>query len=64
MEENQFFIDSARLNETALEKKHRVEQDPSSRTNHMEYMEGMEQISSDIRDKVVKEMQNYDYLLL
>ena len=61
MEENQFFIDSARLNEKTLEKKHRVEQDPSTRTNHMEYMEGMEQISSDIRDKVEKEMQNYDY---
>ena len=41
MAENQFFIDSDKLSAQALEKKHRLEQDPSSRTNHMEYMEGM-----------------------
>ena len=42
--ENQFFVDSAFLSEKALEKKHRLETDPSFRTNHMEYMPGMEQI--------------------
>ena len=41
MAENNFFIDSDKLNEKALERKHRLENDPSSRTNHMEYMEGM-----------------------
>lgn len=61
MAENQFFVDSAKLSEKALEKKHRLEQEPSSRSNHMEYMKGMEQISSDIMDKVLGEMRSYDY---
>ncbi len=60
MAENQFFIDSARLSEKALNKKHRLEQDPSSRTNHMEYMPGMEQISPEIRERVLAEMEAYD----
>ena len=32
-----------------------------NKTNHMEYMEGMEQIDSDIMDRVISEMDNYDY---
>ena len=42
--ENQFFVDADNLSEEGLAKKHRLETDPSCRTNHMEYMEGMEQI--------------------
>lgn len=61
MAENQFFIDSEKLSASALEKKHRLERDPSARTNHMEYMEGMEQISSDIMEKVLAQMNAYDY---
>ena len=61
MAENQFFIDSDKLSEKALEHKHLLENDPSSRTNHMEYMEGMEQIESDIMDKVLSAMNEYDY---
>ena len=61
MEENHFFIDSERLSEKALEKKHRLETEPSSRTNHMEYMEGMEQIDSDVLTKVISEMEAFDY---
>lgn len=61
MAENNFFIDSDKLNEKALERKHRLENDPSSRTNHMEYMEGMERIDSDIMDKVLTAMKAYDY---
>lgn len=61
MAENQFFIDSDKLSEEALARKHQLETDPSSRTNHMEYMEGMEQIDSDIRQKTLTEMQAYDY---
>ena len=61
MSENQFFVDSEKLNEKALERKHRVETDPSVRTNHMEYMEGMEQISSEIMEKVLGQMNSYDY---
>ena len=59
--ENDFFIDSERLSEAALAKKHRLEEDPSSRKNHMEYMPGMERIDSDIRDKVMEQMNSYDY---
>ena len=59
--ENQFFVDSEHLSESALEKKHRLETDPSSRTNHMEYMPGMEQISSDICAQVMAQMKEYDY---
>ncbi|MCI5971148.1 MAG: 2-iminoacetate synthase ThiH, partial [Oscillospiraceae bacterium] len=42
--ENQFFVDSSHLSAEALEKKHRDETDPSYRTNHMEYLPGMEKI--------------------
>lgn len=59
--DNSYFIDSEYLSEAALEKKHRLENDPSSRTNHMEFMPGMEQISSDIRDKVMSAVNGYDY---
>ena len=31
------------------------------RIDHMKYMEGMEVIESDIMDKVISEMDNYDY---
>lgn len=61
MKENQYFVDSDRLSGKALQKKHRLEQDPSARRNHMEYMEGMEQISSDIMDRVLGEMKAYNY---
>lgn len=59
--ENQFFIDSEFLSQKALEKKHLLETDPLSRTNHMEYMEGMEQIESDVCQKVMEQMNSYDY---
>ncbi|MCD8231336.1 MAG: 2-iminoacetate synthase ThiH [Clostridiales bacterium] len=59
--ENQFFIDSDSLSEKALEIKHRLETDPSSRKNHMEYLPGMEQIQSDICQKIMEQMDSYDY---
>ena len=59
--ENQFFVDSEYLSEKALAKKHKLETDPSSRTNHMEYMPGMEQIDSDICEKVMSQVASYDY---
>ncbi len=59
--ENNYFVDSDKLSETALKKKHELENNPSVRTSHMEYMDGMEQIKSDIRDKVITAMNNYDY---
>lgn len=59
--DNRFFVDGEHLSPAALEKKHRLETDPASRTNHMEYMDGMEQINSDIMEKVLSEMNSYDY---
>lgn len=58
--ENQFFIDSEYLSPEALERKHRLETDPSSRKNHMEYLPGMEQIDSDVRENVMLHMNSYD----
>lgn len=58
--ENQFFVDSEFLSSAALKKKHRLETDPSSRTNHMKYMPGMEQIHSDIQEKVISQVSSYD----
>ncbi|MBQ6636873.1 MAG: 2-iminoacetate synthase ThiH [Lachnospiraceae bacterium] len=62
-EENQvYFVDSDTLPPAALERKHRLEQDPSFRTDHMKYMPGMEIIDSDIKDKVLEQMKDYDPL--
>ena len=57
--ENQFLVDSEYLSPKALARKHQLENDPSSRKNHMEYLPGMEQIESDIREKVISQMQEY-----
>ncbi|MEE0874130.1 MAG: 2-iminoacetate synthase ThiH [Ruminococcus sp.] len=59
--ENQFLIDSDKLSPAALEKKHRLENDRSYRTNHMEYMEGMEIINSDICENVMTQVKSFDY---
>lgn len=53
-------IDSDELTPAALERKHRLENDPSSRTDHMQYMEGQQIIKSDIREKVMREVESYD----
>lgn len=58
--ENQFFVDAESLSPAALKRKHQLETDPSSRKNHMEYLPGMEQITSDIRDRVIQQMKSYD----
>ena len=59
--ENQFFVDSEYLSHEALEKKHRLENEPSFRKNHMEYMPGMEIIESDVCKSVMSQMDSYDY---
>lgn len=56
-----YFIDSDTLSPEALERKHRLENDPSSRTNHMEYMKGMEVIQSDIYGKVMGHVDSVDF---
>lgn len=58
--ENQFFVDSEYLTPEALERKHRLETDPSSRKSHMEYLPGMEQIESDVCRRVMEQMESYD----
>lgn len=59
--ERNFFVDGTHLSKEALEKKHRLENDPSSRKSHMEYLPGMEQIESDICTSVMTQMRSYDY---
>ncbi len=59
--ENNFFVDSDKLPEEALKKKHLIETDPSSRIDHMKYLPGMDVIESDICDKVMTEMNSFDY---
>lgn len=58
--DNNFIIDSDNLSPAALAKKKALENDPSTRTNHMEYMPGMEQIKSDVMDKVMAEVSEYN----
>ena len=57
---NQFFVDSKYLSPEALAKKHRLETDPSSRKNHMEYLPGMERIESDVCANVMRQMNSYN----
>ena len=59
--ENQFFVDSEHLSPETLAKKHRIENDPTSRKNHMEYLPGMEIIESDVCSQVMAQMKSYDY---
>ena len=59
--DNRFFVDGEHLSPSALEKKHKLETEPESRTNHMEYMEGMEQIESNVRENVMAHMESYNY---
>ena len=59
--ENEFLVDSQYLSEQALAKKHRLETDPSFRKSHMEYLPGMEQIQSDVCEKVMSQVASYNY---
>lgn len=59
--ENQFYIDSKYLSPDALTEKHRLESNPASRTNHMEYLPGMEVIESNVQSCVLEQMNSYDY---
>ncbi len=59
--ENQFIIDSEHLSPKALEKKHRLETDPSARKSHMEYLPGMEKIESDVCQRVMAQVDAFDY---
>lgn len=63
MVKNQFFVDSEFLSAEALEKKHRLETDPSYRKDYMEYLPGMEKIESDVCEKVISQMDAYDPMI-
>ena len=56
----QYFIDDETLSPAALKRKHEFETNPACRTNHMEYMPGMEQIKSDVMQKVMEHMKSYN----
>ena len=58
--ENQCLVDSEYLSPEALAVKHRLETDPSSRKDHMEYLPGMEIIESDVCGKVMTQMEQYE----
>ena len=58
--ENHFYVDSEFLSPEALAKKHELENNPASRKDIMEYLPGMEVISSDIREKVMSHVKAYD----
>ncbi len=60
--ENQFLVDSKFLSKDALEKKHRLENDPSARSDPEKFFPEMEKISSDIYEKVMGEVQRFDPL--
>ena len=59
--ENHFFVDSEHLSSEALFIKHQIEEDPSSRKNHMEYLPGMEKIESNVCKNVMEQMNSFDY---
>lgn len=58
--DNEYIINSEKLSDSALRRKNELENDPSSRTDHMKYMEGQEQINSDILQKVLAQMDSFD----
>ena len=58
--DEQFYVDSGTLSPAALEHKHRLERDPSSRKDPMEYLPDMERIESDVMQKVLDEVERYD----
>lgn len=55
-----FLFDSPHLKPVALERKHRLERDPSSRTDIMAYRADMDQIDPAVREEVVAHMDSYD----
>lgn len=56
----EFLIERNDLSDDARKRKFQLENDPSCRTNHMEYMEGMERIKSDVMERVMENVRAYD----
>ena len=59
--DNNFLVDSRYLPKEALTRKHQLETDPSARIDPMKYLPDMEQIDSDVRYKVMEQVNRYDY---
>lgn len=57
--ENEYIIHWDGMSPEARARKERLENDPSSRTDHMAYMEGMERIESDVCDRVMAHVTGY-----
>lgn len=53
-------FDAEGLSPAALERKHRLERDPSCRADPMAYLPGMEKIDSDVKDRVLSAVASYD----
>ena len=53
-------FDAEGLPPAALERKHKLERDPSCRADPMAYLPGMEVIDSDVKDRVSAAMASYD----
>ena len=53
-------FDAEGLSPAALERKHKLERDPSSRADPMAYLPGMEVIDSDVKDRVLAAVASYD----
>ena len=58
--DNEFLIERNDLSDDARKRKFQLENAPSCRTNHMEYMEGMERIKSDVMERVMENVRAYD----
>lgn len=61
MQDNLFIIENSSLPEEVLSKKRRLEEEPSSRRDVFEYLEGMEVLDSEVKDRVMEHFKSYDY---
>lgn len=59
-EENAFLVDSGHLSHRALERKHRLETDASSRSDPRAFLPDMDRIDATIRETVTAEWKSYD----
>lgn len=61
MKHNAFYIENSDLSEEARSRKRRLEEEPASRRDIFEYLEGMEVIDSDVITRVMEHFDSYDY---
>lgn len=61
MDENIFFTENHSAVEQKASEQRRLQTEPECRTDHMQYMEGMEEIDSDILEQLLEEVGKFDY---